>query len=359
MKSEYMSKRLLFADILRCVFIIFILISHVDTYWFRYYCELELTGLFDCEFRFIDRFFAISGFLGFFMLSGFVLTHRHINERKLHYFEFLKKRILRIFPLYYIAIILFILLGNEISLRDLILHILGLQSLFYGVKTLPALWFVGTIFEFYLIFPILLRLLKKRELYFWFFCIMLCVGFIVPCLFHDVIYVNIYHFIAFISGIYLAKIYKNLRGEDLRWTAGLFSLLLFSMGITTLYILYTVKYMRHMKAKYMLMGTIDIYMLIWNIMIVSFFIILLLLFERLNLQNSNFEKLMFYLSYSSYGMFLFHNAIWMLILKIYAPGDMFIRGILLIFLGIPLIFAFSYTMQKGYDGVRQSLHLWI
>ena len=345
MKSKYKTERLTFADILRCIFIISILMSHIHLYWFHYYDELG----------FIRFFLASFGFLGFFMLSGFVLTHRYMNEKKLHYFEFLKKRILRIFPLYYTAIILFIFLGEGISLRDLILHIFGLQTLFRGVETLPALWFIGTIFKFYLIFPILLRLLKKRELYFWFFCIMICVCFNVPYLFHDMIHLGIYNFIAFISGMYFAKRYKNLRRKELKWTIGFFSLLVFSMSVPILSILHPIR--KHIEPIHVIMVPIYIHKLIYDISIVSSFIILLLLFERLNLQNLNLEKLIGYLSYSSYGMFLFHLPIWTLLLRIYAPEDMLIRGILVIFLGIPLIFAFSYTMQKGYDRLRQSLDL--
>ncbi len=110
----------------------------------------------------------------FLILSGYSLTKSYINKN-VSYFNFLMKRILRIFPLYLTALAVVILTKMFIlktltlgSLKDgvLISHLFGLQGFINPGAYNISFWFITLILQFYILFPLLLKILKK--------------GFIVP-----------------------------------------------------------------------------------------------------------------------------------------------------------------------------------
>lgn len=112
---------------------------------------------------------AALGVLGvnlFVLASGFGLTLSAIKS-PLVYIEFLKKRVLKIFPLYWLVLLfLFItglLLGQSPDLIDFALHFFGLHSFSdqYVLSIQAPFWFIGTIFQLYLLFPILYYSVKR------------------------------------------------------------------------------------------------------------------------------------------------------------------------------------------------------
>ncbi len=123
-----------------------------------------------------DRWFA-HGELGvqiFFVLSGFLITFLSIREiQKTNDFSilhFFKKRILRIWPLYFLVIaisyLLYIIQGKAIALgcTSMYLYFLGNVCIYKGLPdvvstvTIAPLWSVSVEQQFYTIFPFLFLL---------------------------------------------------------------------------------------------------------------------------------------------------------------------------------------------------------
>jgi len=122
---------------------------------------------------------AVYGVILFFVLSGFLITYLLISEKdkyndiNIRYFYF--RRILRIWPLYYMALIISVLLilfgVIDANLFDkktgqaFLLYSLFLSNLAYvmglGLLSFAALWSVGVEEQFYLIWPVILRKSKN------------------------------------------------------------------------------------------------------------------------------------------------------------------------------------------------------
>lgn len=126
---------------------------------------------------------AFIGWLGdmgpgiFILLSGFTLTLSSLkkHENKIKPIPFYKKRLIRILPLY-IAIHLIVLLGAEFLGRSevpltspqVFLSLIGLrftENLFFFLN--PSWWFIWLIFQLYIVFPLLFRMLNKYSVV-WF-----------------------------------------------------------------------------------------------------------------------------------------------------------------------------------------------
>lgn len=128
-----------------------------------------------------------SGYLGvdaFFVINGFLVVPsviRKINQSDFSFFSFMEKRIVRLLPLIVLASVVALGLGYFLMLPD---HYENLaQSVVAGnlmsenilsaittknywdvvneYKPLMHLWYVGILFEFYLVFPILMLCVKR------------------------------------------------------------------------------------------------------------------------------------------------------------------------------------------------------
>lgn len=117
----------------------------------------------------------------FFVLSGFVMMVAYGDKNQINFFDYIKNRVARIFPVYYLAIflVLSIMLFSNFSWSDLFLNLTLLQSWFPG-KALtinyPG-WSLSVELFFYLLFPFLFNVLYKKvnlkilffiSLVFWF-----------------------------------------------------------------------------------------------------------------------------------------------------------------------------------------------
>ncbi|MGV9011249.1 MAG: acyltransferase family protein [Flavobacteriales bacterium] len=126
-----------------------------------------------------------SGVMFFFVLSGFLITYLILEEERkfgrIHVRYFEMRRILRIWPLYFLMVVLALFVLPRLSLLDvpifpssgqmsdpwgkLALYVLFLPTLvnfiFNKVFYALHLWSIGTEEHFYLIWPFLLRLFKR------------------------------------------------------------------------------------------------------------------------------------------------------------------------------------------------------
>lgn len=138
----------------------------------------------------VTLFFVLSGFLITFLLAKEQENHRVISLKK-----FYIRRILRIWPLYYLILFLsYFMIDSNVTTRTLLLCLfifpnvpLALKSKWTGS---PQVWSIGVEEQFYIIWPLLFSLVpEKRKLQ---SLIIFCIGITVfPYVFN---YINVHTF---------------------------------------------------------------------------------------------------------------------------------------------------------------------
>lgn len=128
-----------------------------------------------------------SGYLGvdvFFVLSGYLIVPKvmdKINDGRFHYWKFLEKRVFRLLPLVLLVCGLSLAVGYwgmlPMDLRFLseevlattvfannILQSITTQNYWAAIyhKVLMHTWFLGVLFQFYVVFPLLMSLFRQR-----------------------------------------------------------------------------------------------------------------------------------------------------------------------------------------------------
>lgn len=94
----------------------------------------------------------------FFILSGFIMIVAYHKKERINYFDYYKNRFARIYPLYVVGLLLYLVTRySNFSIDKGFLYLLGLQSWIPGeamILNFPG-WSISVEFLFYLIFPLL------------------------------------------------------------------------------------------------------------------------------------------------------------------------------------------------------------
>lgn len=94
----------------------------------------------------------------FFILSGFIMIVAYHKKDKIEYFEYYKNRFARIYPLYVLGLLLYLITRySNFSVYKGFLYLFGFQSWIPGeamILNFPG-WSISVEFLFYLIFPLL------------------------------------------------------------------------------------------------------------------------------------------------------------------------------------------------------------
>ncbi|MBL3546866.1 acyltransferase family protein [Chryseobacterium sp. KMC2] len=94
----------------------------------------------------------------FFILSGFIMIVAYHKKDRINYFDYYKNRFARIYPLYVLGLLLYLITRySGFSFYKVFLYLLGLQSWIPGeamILNFPG-WSISVEFLFYLIFPLL------------------------------------------------------------------------------------------------------------------------------------------------------------------------------------------------------------
>lgn len=166
---------------LRFIAACFVIINHVE----------QLKRFYKIDEDAVSQFAKNIGKLGvmlFFVLSGFLITYLLLSEEKvlakIHIKRFYIRRLLRIVPLYALLIIIVFFLLNNFKYWEipyvknpidqnfsviLLLHIFFLPNLvtaIYGfIPYIAQAWSIGTEEQSYILWPILLKIFKKKRLF--------------------------------------------------------------------------------------------------------------------------------------------------------------------------------------------------
>lgn len=198
-----------------------------------HYITETIGPYFDFGGKGVDIFFVISGYL----ITGILLSHKERTDltRGKIYGQFIVRRTLRLFPVYYCFLLIVVLaakLGNVWLGPDKFLpyyftytqNFLFLKHGFQGA-ILNHTWSLAVEEQFYLIWPVLILLIPKRaEL--WTICAVIVLGYVSCILFRYFLHfdgtalgVTSNHFITLGAGALLAWLMKNKRQDILAFIA--------------------------------------------------------------------------------------------------------------------------------------------
>ncbi len=216
---------------LRFVFVMMIVMSH---FAYRGYPAFDAGG--DCGVAF------------FFVLSGFALTlgygHR-INDGTFSYLTFMRRRLLKLYPLHLLCLVLFLVLFHTRETIDvrLVFNALLLQSWIpdsnYYFSYNGVSWFLSCLLFLYAVFPLAYRLANRVTLAVV-MALCLAVYLLVPYdQINAVLYVNpLVRFVDFFLGIMLCKTF--LKSQDTTRQVSFYQWA--EVGLTLLLVLLLVAY---------------------------------------------------------------------------------------------------------------------
>lgn len=212
-----MNNKMIAFDFLRALAILMIIPAHLSNFLFSTYTKLGLYAF--------DPYFANMGLSLFIFMSGYLLYY---NNNSITSFKgilsFYKKRLLRIFPLYWAALGTFVLVffifasklnssfvfpnaESVFSLSNMIVHILGLQIFLAPAYASPmlTLYFIGLIIVFYALYPFLI-MFSKNTRQFLLVSLITFLGFLIASRTLNIIEHRFFMFFPiFVSGILTCK----------------------------------------------------------------------------------------------------------------------------------------------------------
>lgn len=266
----------------------------------------------------------------FVFCSGLLLAGRRIGWDRASLAGFYLRRVLRIYPLYALALLLFGMAG--LAERDVVVNALLLASMFQP----PApytLWFVSMIMAFYLLTPLWTRLAESPRCFVAGGALLLAAGVFVHEQVQPLDTRIIQYLPCFLAGVVCARTAGPERVFRMRM---LFVLVLFIPA----FLLYRLQYGAEAAAALgripaILAGT-------------------LLLFRAASLHAGRLSSpAVLRLAYASFCVYLFHRVIFHWSIELYYPVAVHARLAYLLAVVLPAMLVVAYYMQSAYDrGVR-------
>ena len=268
----------------------------------------------------------------FVLLSGYFLGQPKNKVNRYSILAFYKKRLVRVYPLYLSALLLFVFFG----LADVktALKAAFLVSMF-AMPAPPTLWFITVIMVFYLTAPLTIYYCRKENPTFRvavYLTALLFGLFAYGYLAHILDVRIIIYLPCFVAGVYIANNPTRLNKYLL------FILFALSILITTV------------KTTH-----VPTYWLLKTPMILCGAYICFQIGERINISSTIFSKVIRFLSYSSFCMFLFHRPIYITFKWLHFPATYFHQLAYLVGICLPSVIFLSYVIQKTYDFAIEKL----
>lgn len=330
---------------MRALAIFIILFHHLPQYYFNYY-DLKYLGL-GVDLSVINDLNRYLG-LGIFMFSSGYLLYKGENSFSSwnDLGQWLLRRYVRILPLYWLALLIFILGAGGINIFSFAAHVLGLQVIVKSVYCKPifTLWYVGVIITYYYFFAIIVRFGNTR----WKFLVLGTSIF--------VILFGVKSFFGITDGrlmIYFPVFFIGMLASREGWLeklhvrhflaiTGILSALIF------LYVEYLYPQFVISPVRYKILSFSYIIYLLIRILIMLMFSLFVFYCSGVIVKERGYKYLRL-VAYSSFCMYLFHRPVWHVLHLVYKTDQYFIYGIYMIILGVSCILMLSYVLQKIYD----------
>jgi hypothetical protein len=327
---------------MRSIAILIILIYHLPGYSLNFY-DLNTIGIgIDFSiFRELSKYFGLALFV---FISGHLSNLKERDFTDTHAVKnYMSRKIIKIFPLYYFALILFSYLYDIKEPLRVTTHILGLQLIFASqlVKPTLTLWFIGLILIYYAIYIFI-----NAERISDFTKILVLALFPLTVVAVNEMFGVMDLRIVLYYGIFLLGLYSGKHDifKEISWA----QLVIVALGFTVFIV---------MRDNYTF--ATDPFSSLSSFLIIN---VLMVLFISFTYKSSLFfsdrikiKRLVEIVSYSSFCMFLFHRPVWLwmhdTLGKMQIVESKVMMAIILAIIGIPAIVTLSYSIQHLYDRI--------
>lgn len=282
---------------------------------------------------------------GFFFLSGLKLTQ---SKSDTPLGSFIKNRFFRIYLLYFLAVVSYSLivypyinLGRFPDFKNVIVHALGIQSVLPSIfgSSYLTIWFISILFLCYLFFMFTRKIVRKNAL----FIFVLGAAILIILVIHDL--GKRYGILIFRKDICIYLVYFGLgmlyavnRKNAEKIKIGILFFALISGLIGSLYFF---TYKPKIWARELM--TIFLYILS-NI---SMYVLIFKGFQKYE-PSKQIKKLIQYMSFASFCVFLFHRPVWSIMNLVWFNASI-LHSLYIIVLGPACIFVCCFRLQNGYN----------
>lgn len=259
----------------------------------------------------------------FVFISGFLIGGK--STQKMNVKQFYLRRLLRIYPLYALAVIIFYLAGINDGWTS-VKALLGV-SMYFGPAPL-TLWFITMLVLFYFITPLLLLLVDNRLAYAAFAFSLLMGTIIIMLAFNTVDPRIILYFPSFCLGIFCAH-----HGVTNRLANPLVIGAVFVLCAPLAFMTFSIETLNYLK----------------QVPLIACAAYLVFYFCWRHERRFKSAAIISFLAYSSYAIYLFHRPVFNSLKALYFPQADLFQVLYLQTVGFILVALVAWGLQKIYD----------
>lgn len=268
----------------------------------------------------------------FVFISGYFIGRIEVRLRKESLMAFYQKRLLRIYPLYLLAIILFTLL----NLSNIATSLKAVFAISMLVKPAPpTLWFIAMLMLFYIASPIIIIACRKISIYrLVLYSTFLILSLVLYDYFTELLDARFLMYLpCFVLGVFAASNNSNTIIHKTHILFILPAILISFIKINNNSLDAALKTPMVLFCSYLLFGIL----------------------RKIEVSPSRAYKIITLISYSSYCMYLFHRPVYMFLKTLYFPETYLLQIIYLAIFCLPCVIITSFVIQKMYDMMHTAL----
>lgn len=361
-------KRLKEIDIIRTLAIVLIVVCHLHFYVnFGHYQSFLL---------YMSPIISFIGLSLFFFASGFSLYYNYDQISSVDLKNFYFKRVIRIFPLFWFAILITIiwhmfydgyLVKANVTYFSFIISILGLQGFVTNYDQGFFGWFIGIILIYYFIYPIVIR--SKNIINSFLIASIILSIFLLLRVTLNIVYMNFFmYYWSFILGIIICGLINNynlnLKTQNFinnlnfkKWSFSTISIIIIPMILLLIDPAFQTAANFYSFNKYYSINAIK---LLFYTLLIYFGARILVNYLSRNYNEffqSKIYDLIKKISFATYAIFLFHGLILIILVAILDKLNLSVtyHNFFVITIGIPLSFVSGYYIQKSESKIRFKL----
>ena len=297
-------------------------VFYIVSYWHLFNYTEAFRGYYNPVTHYLTRIILAS----FVFISGYLIASKNQEITWRNVLIFWSKRLIRIYPLYLLALCLFY--WRDIASSTTLIKAGFLLSMF-SPPAPPTLWFITMIMIFYLLAPFFLRYVNNLPFY-----LGLSIVFWLVFFFKGTWEISLF-FPSFIIGMWLQgnpKWLNKLKQQQ--------------FGLTIIFIILYIAEINKVSD-----------WLFLQIIFINLGAILFYFYSCQIMNKVRQSSIVATLSYSSFCMYLFHRPIFSVTQSIFFPNSEIAQVIYLLGVGVPLIILISWLIQKLYDRLMLSSRL--